>query len=663
MQNRHNFVAWMPVFVGAVATFLGAFLLFFIQPLWGRQLVMAFGGVSTVWNTLLFVFQTILCVGYGLVFLMQYTKYQHFLMGAVVVGAVVQLLAPLPPVYVENPITFTGLISQFYGILLPVLGLTLATPFVQKQLAAMASQNRYELYSFSNIGSFTALILTPLVLLPLFEQDQLLNVWRVGTALFLGLILYFQLAAPKVTPQKYTGLTHPKWVTWLIWPFLTTCLLHAFSQYLSNEIANLPLVWVVPLGGFLLSYVIAFTGILKRSVLALLAAVTCLAIVAAASLFGDKGWLVFGLHLVAFLGACLYSHGRLYQARPNVQHMPLFYLYIAFAGMMAGLINAQLLPLVLPDMYEYPAYYVLFLGLVMATYTRQHQGLIWPLSGGLIGFAVLGVMALNIPNTLAQWRNYYGVMKVTKEGDLHVYYNNGTAHEFQDMTLKAPATAQYLKSIISATPYQAGRVAVIGMGPGNTACYTQPSQAVDFYEINPLVAELAADEALFTFSRDCAREGEVVFGDGRVAFPHEEGQPYDVIVNTAHAGLTLPTHLVTKEAFQHYAQSLTADGVMLTIVPSLYFNYHNALVTTARAAGFQVYFAPMWLLNINEEYPYSWYAFYKSNKAEEILMNAQGSIWQPARIFEGRCSVLTDQHYSFLQLAGFWGENCEKSVF
>lgn len=662
LQNRHNNVASMPgllgVFAGFIAVGLAAFLLFLIQPLWGRQMVMAFGGVATVWNTLLFMFQALLFVGYGLVFLCQFTKRTKLIFGMLLAGAAVQLVMPIPVVFPSEPIGLLPLIGQLYHIVLPVLLLTIATPFVQQQLASSTAKNRYELYSFSNAGSFAALVITPLFLLPAFEQAQLLTMWKLGVFTFLALVTYVYFVTPRQSAKPYEGMRHKDGWGWLVWPFLTTSLLHAYTQFLSNEIANLPLIWVVPLGLFLLSYVVAFSGILRPRVLQVLAVTVGVAISAAALLHGAKGWTVFCVHLVAFFAACCYGHGRLYQQRPEQKHTALFYVYIAFAGMIAGLLNAQILPVILNDVYEYPVFYIVLL-----------MGAVWPIlqkgwmaktlsAGFVLVVCGLWVQAFNIPNTLAQWRSYYGVLKVMQEGPLHVYYNNGTAHEYQDMRLKEPYTAGYLQQVISAPAYANGHVAVIGMGPGNTACYTQPTQTVDFYEINPQVAELAADKTLFTFQTDCTRNGSITYGDGRIAFP-DKTKKYDVIVNTAHSGLTLPTHLVTKEAFEHYAQSLNTNGVILTIVPALYFDHHNALVTTAKAAGYSVFYAPNWLLDLNDDYPYAWYAFYKSDMVPEILKNTPHNLWQQAKIFNGLCPTLTDQHYSFMQMAGLWGPDCQ----
>ena len=662
LQNRHNNVASMPslvcTFAGFIAVGLAAFLLFLIQPLWGRQMVMAFGGIATVWNTLLFTFQALLFVGYSLVFLCQFTKHSKLIFGVLLIGTAVQLVMPIPVAFPSEPIGLLPLVGQLYHILLPVLLLTIATPFIQQQLANSTAKNRYELYSFSNAGSFAALVITPLFLLPAFEQAQLLTMWKLGVFAFLGLVTYVYFVTPRQSVKPYEGMQHKDGWGWLVWPFLTTSLLHAYTQYLSNEIANLPLIWVVPLGLFLLSYVVAFSGILRPRMLQVLAITVGLAISAAALLHGAKGWSVFGVHLIAFFAACCYGHGRLYQQRPEQKHTALFYVYIAFAGMIAGLLNAQILPVILNDVYEYPVFYILLL--IGAVWPMLQNGRMAKTLGAGFVLVVCGlwVQAFNIPNTLAQWRSYYGVLKVMQEGPLHVYYNNGTAHEFQDMRRMVPRTAMYLQYMIGAPRYWDGSVAVIGMGPGNTACYTVPTQTVDFYEINPQVAELASDNNLFTFQRVCAREGQVVYGDGRIAFPAKESPKYDVIVNTAHSGLTLPTHLVTKEAFQHYAKSLNHDGVILTIVPSLYFDHHNALVSTANAAGFKVSFAPNAALNKHNDYPYAWYAFYTSDTTGKMLQNAPENIWEIASIEEGKCPVLTDQHYSFLQMAGLWGPDC-----
>lgn len=659
MQNRHTFVAQVPVMVGVFASFLAAFLLFFIQPLWGRHLVMAFGGSATVWNVLLFAFQALLFCGYFVVFVSQFLKFKWVpvvLLAAAAAMQVCQPVMPLTGALTPDPKT---LLLAFGQLVFPVLLLSVATPLIQQALTQTETENRYNLYSFSNAGSFAALLVTPLVLLPFFPLAPLLMAWRIGVLVFLMVLVGVLVLGPKATQTNHPQLWHNRVPVWFVWPFLSTGALHAYSQYLTSELANLPFIWVLPLGAFLLSYVVAFTGKLNTKILTVLAFVM-LAFAAIAATFGhEKSWLVFACHFVAFAAACFYAHGKLYATHPTRAAMPLFYVLIAFAGMVAGLLSAQVFPHVLPDTYEYPAFYAA-LGVLFFAGLKAKKWWHWGLGAGVLcGFVGLWYVAFQTPNLLAHWRNFYGVMKVVKEGDLHVYYNNGTAHEFEDFVNDTDKPEPYLKNIIANPVYAGKAVAVIGMGPGNTACYTAPNQMVDFYEINPLMPQMANDETLFTFRKNCARNGVVTIGDGRLAFPRKDAPRYSVIVNTAHNGFTLPLHLVTKEAFEHYKQNLTPNGVLLMIVPARYFSHHNALLKTAKAAGFEAEYVPNSVFSHQSSYPYSWYAFYQTPETRQLIENAFMGVWRPARLQPGRCPVLTDAQHSFLQLAGFVGETCQ----
>lgn len=655
MQNRHTFVAQTPAFVAVFGVFLGAFLLFLIQPLWGRHLVVAFGGTAAVWNVLLFVFQALLFGGYLLVFALRFIKWQKPLLLGLIGLAFWQIAQPMPLFLQQADPAAAVLLKAFLPLCMPVVLLSVATPFMQRFLGLSEGENRYHLYSFSNGGSFLALLAAPLLLLPFFELSTLLNLWRLAMVFYLLGLCIVVLRQNPAPPVGKRGVWHNNAPLWFLWPFLSTGALHAYSQYLNNELANLPLIWVVPLGAYLLSYVVAFTGILNKKILPLFALFMAVCAFVAA-LVHDKSWLVFGVHFAAFFAACLFAHGKLYQQRPELPHMPLFYVFIAFAGMSAGLLNAHIFPRILPDTYEYPAYYAtLFLAFLWGV----KKGYVHALGGvGFMAFVGVWVLAFQTPNVLGQWRNFYGVMKVVKEGDLHVYYNNGTAHEFEDFAHNTHAPSAYLQNIISHETYKNGRVGVIGMGPGNTACYTRPDQTVDFYEINPLMLKMADNPKLFSFRQSCKRAGQVVFGDGRLAFPAQNTSPYSVIVNTAHNGFTLPLHLITVEAFRKYKAQLVADGILLMIVPARYFSHHNALVTTAKAAGFKTLYVPNSLYRKRAEYPYSWYAFYQTDKAHDIIDQALAGVWQKAYLEKGSCPTLTDVQHSFLQLVGAVGEKC-----
>jgi len=655
MQNRHTLVAQLPVFVAVFGVFSGAFLLFFIQPLWGRHLVIAFGGTAAVWNVLLFVFQALLFGGYLLVFVAQFLKWQKPLLLSFIGVAFWQIAQPMPQLLQQATPSSAVLFETFLPLVMPVVLLSVATPFMQQFLGLKKGENRYHLYSFSNAGSFLALLAAPLLFLPFFELETLLGLWRAAIALYLvALCLVVVLQKPSAPADKIS-IRHQSAPIWFLWPFLSTGSLHAYSQYLNNELANLPLVWVVPIGAYLLSYVVAFTGALKPRLLNVFALVM-LACAFAAALMHEKSWLLFGVHFTAFFAACLLAHGKLYQQRPPLAHMPLFYLTIAFAGMGAGLLNAHVFPQILPDTYEYPAYYA---ALFFAFLWGLHKGYVRALCcGGLVVLVGAWVYAFEPLDVLGQWRNFYGVMKVVKEGDLHVYYNNGTAHEFEDFAHNTHAPAPYLENIISHEHYKGGRVGVIGMGPGNTACYTRPDQTVDFYEINPLMLEMADNPKLFRFRQSCKRAGAVIFGDGRLAFPAAGTGAYSVVVNTAHNGFTLPLHLITVEAFRKYKTHLTADGILLMIVPVRYFSHHNALITTAQAAGFKTLYVPNSLYRKRDEYPYSWYAFYQTDKAHSIIDQALAGVWQAAYLQKGSCPILTDARHSFLQLIGVVGSAC-----
>lgn len=368
----------LAAFMGA--TFLGAALLFAVQPLAAREVSPVFGGSPAVWNTSVMFFQTVLLLGY---------LYAHILTtrlawrAQVVVHLAVLALAlaiplgmagarvdsPTPGVWTLLALLAAGVGAQFFAV-------SSAGPLVQRWFAATghwAGGDPYFLYAASNAGSFAGLLAYPFVIervLPLQAQSQ---AWRIGLAVFALLMLACALRvwraggapagplprAHEPNPPRPRGRER---LSWIFLAFVPASLMLGVTQYLSTDIAAVPLLWVVPLGLYLLTFVAAFSraGDHVTAVAHRLWPFAAVAVVLAFLLDARHPLpMIVAVHLGALaVGGCL-CHGRLRAMRPEVTRLTEFYLCLSLGGALAGVFHTFAAPVLFDDLHEYPLAIVL----------------------------------------------------------------------------------------------------------------------------------------------------------------------------------------------------------------------------------------------------------------------------------------------------------------
>ncbi len=191
-----------------------------------------------------------------------------------------------------------------------------------------------------------------------------------------------------------------------------------------------------------------------------------------------------------------------------------------------------------------------------------------------------------------QQRDFYGVHKVVSDpaATRHTLIDGGTIHGLQLLDPKSrdlPASYYSLSGpagdlFNTEQPVDANwSVAVIGLGAGAMACYAQPGQTWTFYEIDPVVAQVARDPSLFTFLRDCTPHAEIVLGDGRLTMAKAPDHSYDLIVLDAFGSDSVPVHLITREAIQMYLSKLRPGGVLLFNISNKYVDLASVLAGEA----------------------------------------------------------------------------------
>lgn len=598
-------------FLYACTIFLSAFLLFQVQPVIGKMILPWFGGSAAVWSACLLFFQALLLLGYLYAHLT--TRYltprKQSLVHVSLLAASIATLPIMPnvawkPNGSEDPtLLIIGLLAVSIG--LPYFLLSTTGPLVQAWFARERPGSvPYRLFALSNFGSMLGLLSYPLAIEPrltLRLQSISWSVAYIGFALICAALASRALATNKsmqVREEVMTG-NSPKVGTLAFWIGLATCptiFMMAVASHMTKDVAPIPLLWVLPLGLYLLSFILCFEGKAwyRRAwylpLLSLALGGMCYVMTADPDL---KVQVVIGLYCAGLFISCMVCHGELANLKPNPQYLTSFYLMISIGGAIGGILVAVIAPHFFVGDYELPIAMVATALLILITIYRDSSFRFFRVSGKKIGIAMsllVAAMCVSlaygaselIKESRLMKRNFYGILRVSdgEENDesLRTLYNGTIVHgeQFLASERKEWPTTYYGESTGVGMAIKANRnngsqrVGVIGLGAGTMAAYGRSGDKYTFYEINPLVEQIAQSE--FTFMSDSLAKSEVILGDARLSLEKEPSQNFDVLVVDAFSGDSIPVHLLTREAFAIYFRHLKPGGILAVHVSNRYLN-------------------------------------------------------------------------------------------
>ena len=347
-----------------LAIFCGSFLLFLVQPMIARMALPRLGGAPAVWNSAMLVYQLLLLGGYA---------YAHWLgrfaprtQGMVHLGLLLAAATMLPiGLIASNPSPDANIFLWVPWLLLVSIGpvflaVSAQAPLVQRWFAISGGGDPYPLYAASNLGSFGGLLAYPLIVEPLLPVAVQSLVWSLGYGLVLTLIASCVLILPKAaTVREAVGdAPRPAWkevVLWMALAAVPSGLILSTTLYITTDVVAMPLMWVVPLGLYLLSFSVAFASDRRMATWISRLAPFALLVAAVGLFLPAPMWLAGVTAAISGLFAISVAlHSALFDRRPDPSHLTGFYLVLSVGGVIGGILGALVAPILFDWTYEHP---------------------------------------------------------------------------------------------------------------------------------------------------------------------------------------------------------------------------------------------------------------------------------------------------------------------
>jgi hypothetical protein len=600
------------LFLYGATIFLSAFLLFLIQPIFAKLILPWFGGSSAVWTTCLVFFQTALLAGYLYAHLLTRrgtARQQPWVHCALLAIAV--LLLPVMPGERWKPTGAGDPAWQILAMLTVVLGLpyfllSATSPLLQKWLARDGSQP-YRLFALSNVGALLALAAYPLGIEPRMAtraQDLWWSAGFVAFAVMCAAAAWLSRPAADVWVETETisAEPHGSGVTWMLLAAAGSMLLVSTTNQLTQNVAAVPFLWILPLGVYLLSFIICFESPrwYQRGVFLRLLAVALgsLAYALYDIQVSEAIPVAIPLFTIGLFIACMFCHGELSRLKPGSSHLTSFYLMIALGGAVGAIFTGLIAPHLFAGVYEFPLslFFVAAIALWLNWDGGWAQRLLWTAVTAAMIVALVEEARGYHKDALVMTRSFYGSLRVVESirggGQTRTLYHGIVQHgaQYLDPAKRATPTTYFGPEsgaglVLRFCCEGPKRVGVIGLGAGTLAAYGKSGDAFEFYEINPQVIELA--KSYFTFLPDSKAAISIVTGDARLSLEREAGPLYDVFIADAFSGDAIPVHLLTKEAFDLYLRHLKPSGILAVHVSNSYLDLAPVVAQLASVHGLE----------------------------------------------------------------------------
>lgn len=662
------------IFISTI--FVGSFLLFSVQPMLAKAILPLVGGSSFMWICSMVFFQTMLLVGYAYSAVGSAclnSKEQGILQLVFVVLCiliVIPIKLTIPLQINDSKPEFLVLMILFISIGMPYFILSANSTLIQRWYNINFNESPYFLFGVSNIASVLGLLSYPFAIEWLLTLKQQMTFWSAGFAVFSVLLCLtvFNIIISKNKPStEVLGLNLPlkKSLHTTILGFIPSSLFLSTTLFISTDISPFPLIWVIPLALYLLSFIIVFSENAGRVIkVAQALHPTAIFLMIFVSLFYSLGTKDSSYHLIKFgiLYASLFiisvsCHGRIANEKPDPQYLTSYYLFLSLGGSLGGILNI-VAPYIFDSIVEY--YLVIILSLYATYYFSERKGKksfikYLPFKSANINIMMFMTFLLYTyylvnrtdDKILYQGRNFFGVSRIYKDEQSNaIYYLHGTTtHGLQrlEQKYKLDSYSYYapISHLINNFPNQLFNkpFGFVGLGVGTLSCLGKKGQKVDYFEIDPQVIEIAQNEDWFTYVKDCPSEVNIIKGDGRLEIQKEPDNKYNVIVVDAFSSDSIPIHLITKEAVDIYKSKIDSkNGLLIFQISNKFLDLRGVLITIAEELGLKAYyikhrayrgdvynFASDWIILVPIDTPWDYYL--RGSSRHVSTKDFKGPLW------------------------------------
>jgi SAM-dependent methyltransferase len=623
----------------AATVFTSAFLLFLVQPIIAKQILPWFGGNAAVWTVCMVFFQLVLLGGYtyaDAVTRRLAPRAQAMLHTLLLLAS----LAFLPilaseswkPGHDTEP-TGRILLLLVMTIGLPYFLLSTTGPLVQAWFArSFPSATVYRLFALSNLASLVALIAYPPLIEPVTTLQAQSYAWSAVYVVFAVLCAasaWIATKAPAVASALATqkdpaneATATPKATDYLLWLGLSalgSLLLLAVTSHITQNVASVPFVWILPLVLYLLSFILVFdvgggrgrSGWYSRvwALPLLFALLSAMAYYLSQNLgVMNIRWSI-ALYCGGLFVACMFCHGELAAMRPAPKYLTRFYLMISIGGAAGGLFVGLLAPRIFQVFLELPLAMISCAALAayLTWETARASEKKWLYAVPVLALAVTAGTIWHAwtyydyirTDALVMTRNFYGTLRV-KEYDrgegpgssralVHGVINHGWQYTDPDLRKEPISYFGPSSGIARALDFYQGkarRVGIIGLGVGSFTAWGRPGDYFRVYELDPDVVKIAREQ--FWYLSEAKARIDVVTGDGRLSMERDEPQKFDLISVDAFSSGSIPIHLLTREALQAYKRHLAPGGVIVYNVTNRFVNLAPQLKLVAEAEDMKI---------------------------------------------------------------------------
>ena len=670
-----------PLFLTTIV--VGSFLLFLTQPMVARMALPRVGGAPAVWNSAMLVYQLLLLAGYAYAHYLGRVRPRYQVGIHVVLLGVAALWLPLhlvnwvPPSTSQPAFWVPWFLLASIGPLFFIV--SAQAPLMQRWYALETSRgDPYPLYAASNLGSFAGLISYPLIVEPLMTLQEQSYLWTGIYAALVLLVIGCAVTVPGHAVEQMPEETSPKptrkqVLHWIVLAAVPSGLMLSTTTHLTTDIVAIPLLWVLPLGLYLLSFVVAFAA--RRRVADFITLVAPVIILIAGGLAFASGtrdpFISATLGLVLLFTIAVALHTQMFRLRPAVGHLTRFYLAMSFGGMLGGLFCAIVAPLLFDWAYEHPILIIaaavlvpqtplvswpnrysplleallpalaLVLSFATELYLDGPRMMIGTILVSLIALACLGrrfsfgvsLAALMLSyggwsilyqsTTDTRTRSYFGIYQVNtrynqQEEPYAIALTHGTTlHGIQNLVpgTETVATSYYARGsgighTLANAPQLFGPNASIGVVGLGTGTLSCYHQPGQRWTIFEIDPVMVnIARHRFSFLSRCAPDARIVLGDARVSLGNEPASSIDVLAVDAFSSDAVPMHLLTHEALQVYGRAVKPNGLVMFHISNRYLDLEPVVADLAEHGGWH---SAMLQYDPNEE---------------ERMMNATVSIW------------------------------------